>query len=212
MTGPLDHLVLGTPDFAEGLEHVARLTGARPFDGGPHPRQGTRNAVLRLGPKCYLEVLGPDPEQPVPQQPLRFGLDRLEGPRLVAWCLRATDLEDSVERARALGLAPTGVVPLSRQVPGGPLLHWRVAGLGLGPRGRGLGGALPFLLDWGETPHPANGAPDIVSLRRFSVLHPDPGLARGVLSSLGLSISVTFGDCPGLEAILETPKGSVTMC
>lgn len=208
---PLDHLVLGLPDFVEGLEQVTRLTGARPVDGGHHPGGGTRNAVLRLGPECYLEVLGSDCDQPHPAEPLRFGLDDLDQPRLVAWCLRATDLDARVERARALGFAPTGVVAMTRQVPDGPLLSWRVAGLGLGPRGRGLGGVVPFLIDWGQSPHPAHGAPELVQLRSFSVLHPDPLLADRVLSSLGVRPPIKRAVRPGLEAILETPEGEVTI-
>ncbi|MBA2696188.1 MAG: VOC family protein [Actinobacteria bacterium] len=211
MTAPLDHLVLGVPDFAEGLEHVTRVTGARPIDGGHHPGQGTRNAVLRLGRECYLEVLGPDRDQPRPAERLRFGLDDLDQPRLVAWCVPATDLDARVERARALGFAPTGVVAMSRQVPGGAPLRWRVAGLGLGPRGRGLGGVVPFLIDWGQSPHPAHGAPDLVQLRRFSVLHPDPLLAERVLSSLGFRPAIKQAVRPGLEAILDTPEGQVTI-
>jgi len=142
---------------------------------------------------------------------LRFGLDDLDEPRLVAWCLRVPDLHVHVERARTLGLAPTGVVRLSRQLPDGPLLRWRVAGLGLGPRGRGLGGVVPFLIDWAGSPHPAESAPDIARLRDFSVLHPDPELARQVLSSLGFHPAVKHADRPGLEATLDTPDGAITM-
>lgn len=211
MTARLDHLVLGVPDFAAGLEHVARLTGVTPTAGGAHPGQGTRNAVLRLGPKRYLEVLGPDPEQTPAHHGLRFDLDKLKAPSLVAWCLRVGDLEEHVERARQLGMAPTGVVPLSRQTPAGEVLRWRVAGLGLGSRGRGLGGTVPFLIDWGDTSHPADGTPDAVSLREFSLRHPDPDRVHRLLSSLGIRVSVLPADAPGLVATLETPRGTVTM-
>lgn len=211
MTVHLDHLVLGVPDFTEGLEQVVQLTGVKPIAGGSHPGQGTRNALLGLGRKCYLEILGPDPDQTPPPQPLRFDIAELKGPRLVAWCLRATDLESRVTQARGLGMGPTGVVSLSRQVPGGRLLRWRVAGLGLGPRGRGLGGAVPFLIDWGGAPHPADDLPDPVRILSFSVLYPDPAMVESVLSPLGIKPHISPAVSPGIEAILQTPNGRITL-
>lgn len=207
----LDHLVLGVPDLADGVDHVAQLTGVTPSAGGSHPGQGTRNALLRLGPRCYLEILGPDPEQPPAPRPLRFDIGDLDGPHLMAWSLRATDLDSRVAQAEALGMAPTGVVSLSREHPDGRLLCWRVAGLGLGPRGRGLGGAVPFLIDWATTPHPADDLPDIVRLLDFSVLHPDPARVEGALLPLGIRPTIAKASEPGLKAVLETPNGRVTL-
>ena len=47
--------------------------------GGQHPGRGTRNALVRLGPRSYLEIVGPDAAQPPPDGPRWFGIDELDG-------------------------------------------------------------------------------------------------------------------------------------
>src|SRR5262245_46770085 len=79
----IDHLVYATPDLALGVERIERLLGVRATPGGQHLGLGTRNALVALGPSCYLEIIGPDPEQPRPSGLRRFGLDDLREPMLL---------------------------------------------------------------------------------------------------------------------------------
>src|SRR5687768_9929423 len=55
----VDHLIFGTPDLAMGVETIEKLVGIRATPGGQHPGEGTRNALISLGPAIYLEILGP---------------------------------------------------------------------------------------------------------------------------------------------------------
>ncbi|MCD0504910.1 VOC family protein, partial [Bordetella petrii] len=55
----LDHIAVAAPDLASGADWVERALGVRPQRGGAHPRMGTHNLLLRLGPDVYLEVIAP---------------------------------------------------------------------------------------------------------------------------------------------------------
>ena len=44
-------------------------------------------------PVLYLEIIGPDPDQPQPVGGRWFGIDRLTAPRIVTWAIRTADID-----------------------------------------------------------------------------------------------------------------------
>src|SRR5438093_2048592 len=121
----VDHLVYATPDLKVGTDAIEKLLGIRATPGGQHPGMGTRNALVALGPATYLEIIGPDPDQPKPSGPRRFGIDGLEAPKLLTWVAKGTDLEVFLDRARRAGVKLGDVISGSRRRPDGVVLSWR---------------------------------------------------------------------------------------
>lgn len=203
----VDHMVYGVSDLRAGVDEVAERLGVRAADGGRHVGRGTHNALLGLGAGAYLEVIAVDPEQPAPPGPLPFGLDRLRLPRLVGWASRTTDIERRRAQALERGHDPGEVRAMSRRRPDGFLLEWRLTRDAPDPAQL----VVPFLIDWGSSPHPSDSAPQGARLVELRAEHPDPARVRAQLAALDVTLEVDEGPEPALVATLDTPRGRVVL-
>ena len=204
LSAALDHLVYAAPDLEAAAADLGRQLGVEPAPGGRHLGLGTANRLLALGPASYLEVIGPDPTQPPPARSRPFGMDRLGAPRLVGWAVRTTTIEERAAAARRRGFDPGPIEPMSRDRPEGGRLTWRLST----PTDEEEGvQVVPFLIDWGESPHPAASAPAGTRLLSLGAEHPDPGAALARLAALDVALEVLPGPEPSLAARLESPFG-----
>jgi hypothetical protein len=204
----LDHLVYATVNLADSVDELNSRFGVALTPGGRHVRFGTRNFLADLGDSRYLEVIGPDPEQPTPDGPRPFGIDDLPGPRLVTWAARVTDLDEAVRRAHAAGYDPGPIIAMSRDSPDGARLRWRMA---LPPAGGGLGGLVPLLIDWTDAVHPSRTAASGMRLLSLTGFHPDVALVGRCLTALGEELDLQERPEPGLHAVIDTPAGKVDL-
>jgi len=202
-----DHVVYGVADLGTAVDELAERLGVRPAAGGRHVGRGTHNALLGLGGGTYLEVIAADPEQAPFAGPLSFALDRLRLPRLVGWACRTTDLDERVAAARERGFDPGDVREMSRRRPDGFLLEWRLTRHEPDPDRL----VVPFLIDWGGSPHPTETAPEGVRLVELRGEHPEPAGVRSALAALGATLEVDEGPEPALIATLDTPRGRVVL-
>jgi hypothetical protein len=203
----IDHLVYATPDLQAGIERIERMFGVRPTPGGQHPGRGTRNALVALGPSSYLEIIGPDPEQPAPAQPRPFGIDRLTAPRLTAWAAKGRDLERLIADAHGAGIGIGELTEGSRRRSDGVLLTWRYSD----PRTVVDGGVAPFFIDWGATPHPSTTSVRGPRLRALTAEHPDPDATQATLRRLKIELPVRRGPAPALIATIDAASGVVQL-
>ena len=121
----LDHLVYAVPDLAAATQAFAAATGVTPAEGGRHLRHGTRNVLVGFGATSYLEIIGPDSDNPAdPGVAMPFGLHTLGRPRLVTWAVHPADLEVAAAASAAAGADLGKIWPLSRRTPA-----WRPAGV-----------------------------------------------------------------------------------
>ena len=203
----LDHLVYAVPDLEKGIDHLEVKLGVRAAAGGRHLEEGTRNALIALGSDSYLEILGPDPSHPVLDRPLWLGLEGLTRPRLTAWAIKASRLEETRERIWAEGVRLGPVVAGNRKRPDGTLISWEFTD----PHVVIAEGLVPFLIDWGTSWHPAASAADGLSLVALRAEHPNPAGVRTLVRALGLNLPVTKGPRAALIAGLQTPQGFVEL-
>jgi len=196
----LDHLVVTAPSLAAGVAAVEASLGLALSAGGQHALMGTHNALLRLGPGLYLEVIAVDPQAPAPPRARWFGLDRpAQTPRLAHWLVASDDI---VRDAPAFGFAADEILPMTRGD-----FRWRITV----PQDGSLpgGGAAPSLIQWDDT-HPAARLADVgCALARLAIRLPASEVLASTLAQSGLNderLSITSGSLQ-LSADIITPTG-----
>jgi len=199
----LDHILLGCKDLEDGIAFVEENAGVRAAIGGVHPGRGTRNALLSLGERRYLEIIAPDPHQPGAKDTL--GLWNLTQPRLVGWAAHPGDLEAFAKKLREAGVAFEGPTPGSRTRPDGHVLNWKT--INLADDHHGL---LPFFIEWGaDSAHPSTDAPAGCTLDYFEVMSTNPDELTPIVQRLGLDLPVAHSDKSRIHALLTGSKGDL---
>ena len=197
----LDHLAVSARSLDEGVAVIEAALGVTMAGGGKHPAMGTHNRLLSLG-DLYLEVIAVDPAAPAPDRPRWFDLDRFTGPpRLTTWIAATGDMD------AALAEGPPGWGDPMALARGD--YRWQMA---VPQDGRlPFDGTCPALIQWHGTLHPAAALPDLgLRLNRLTVTHPKAPALRAALGLTDPRLHFTAGP-PGLEAVIDTANGPVTL-
>jgi len=201
MPARIDHLVVTAPSLAAGAEYVRAALGVELQPGGRHPRMGTHNSLLRLGPATYLEVIAIDPEAQA-ELPRWFRLDHGGPPRLATWVART----GAIQAAAACSPEFGRIEPMARGA-----LRWEITL----PEGGGLpfDGIAPALIQWRTEPHPAALlAPSGCALAGLEGGHPRAAELSGLLRAIGLEDPFPLSARqPRLTAHIQTPTGMRTL-
>lgn len=208
-TTAVDHLLLGVADLDRGIAWVEQMTGVKAAPGGSHPGVGTRNALLSLGDRHYLEIIAPDPSQTTFQ--FQIDIRKLAEPRLITWASRTNDITAIANGAREAGYQLFGPRNGSRATPDEKLLQWKTLGV---LNKLGLMGVepVPFFIEWAaDSVHPSQSSPKGCELQSLEMEHPDPAGLVEMLNKLGLDAKVKQAKSARLTATLQTPKGKVQL-
>src|SRR6266852_3788911 len=199
----LDHILLGCNDLDRGIELVEESTGVRPAIGGVHPGRGTRNALLSLGERRYLEIIAPDPAQSeiVHYPQLRSMTD----PRLIGWAVHPPDIAAVAKQLRENQVAFKGPDDGSRKRPDGRVLTWKTVNLADDRHG-----LLPFFIEWSAgSVHPSKDAPAGCHLEYFEIKSTEPDELSATFKRIGLDLPVQRSDKARLRALISGPKGDL---
>jgi len=199
----LDHIILGCNDLDLGMELVEQNTGVRPAIGGVHPGRGTRNALLSLGERRYLEIIAPDPAQ---QKIVHFPQIReMKDPRLIGWAVHPPDITATAKLLRENQIAFSGPDDGSRKRPDGRVLNWKTINLADDRHG-----ILPFFIEWSaDSVHPSKDAPKKGELDYFTVMGVDPAELSQVFKRIGVDAAVERSDKDRLRVHITGPKGEL---
>ncbi|MGJ7488806.1 VOC family protein [Variovorax sp. ZT4R33] len=225
MSAQIDHLVIAARTLEEGVAWCEATLGVTPGPGGTHPLMGTHNRLIAIAtaafPRAYLEILAIDPaKQPTRAAGLHrwFDLDDAalqaalaqHGPRLIHFVARVPDAAAALH-ALAAGPAPLDrglLIEASRDTAAGRL-DWKISVRDDGQRL--LYGALPTVIEWGAV-HPTDTMPSSgVTLSALHASHPRPAVLQEALAALGLASMEVQAGPPNLVAVLQTPRGPVTL-
>lgn len=194
-------------------ERLAQRLGVQAFDGGVHPRFGTRNMILPLAEERYLEVVEVLDHPASDKAPFGQAVRArsAQGGGWLAWVVRVDDLAPIEER---LGRP---AVSGNRTTPEGVELTWRQIGI----KGTMADPQLPFFVKWDDTTHhPSTLAGTRTRLEGLQ-LHGDLERIREWLglqpgSDSGWEADVRFeivaAEPPALDhVVFDTPEGAVTV-
>jgi len=201
----LDHIILGCNDLDVGMDFVEQNTGVRPAIGGVHPGRGTRNALLSLGERRYLEIIAPDPAQ---QKIVHFPqIRQMVDPRLIGWAVHPPDIATTAKLLRDNQVAFQGPDDGSRKRPDGHVLTWRTVNLADDRHG-----LLPFFIEWSaDSMHPSKDAPARCRLEYFEIMSADPEELSLTFKRMGLDLPVERSDKARLRAVISGPKGDLRL-
>jgi hypothetical protein len=205
MSVELDHILWAAPDLDAGSALIGQLTGVDPARGGSHAGFGTRNSLLSLG-ATYLEIIAPDPAQSLEGN--RGGrIAGLAEPGLATFAVRTTDLDAYAAAAARAGIRTKGPIEMGRTRPDGVRLDWACLYI----EDTVFGEMIPFAIDWKASPHPSASTPSGVTLREFTVLHPQAGALARIYGEMGIDVPVRLAAKAGFIALLTTPRGDVLL-
>ena len=172
----LDHVsfAVGPDGLAGTTAELGRLLNATFIDGGAHPRFGTRNMILPLKNRQYLEVVEvldhPAADKAPFGQAVRQRSDA--GGGWLGWCV---SVEDMTEVEKRIG---RHAVPGNRRRPDGFNLEWRQ----IGTSGMKADPQLPFVICWDIDPteHPSQEVDSDLTLTALDIAG-DPQRVSGWL-------------------------------
>ncbi len=208
----LDHVsfAAGPDGLAGTTAELGQLLGATFLDGGAHPRFGTRNMILPLKNRQYLEVVEvldhPASDKAAFGQAVRERSDA--GGGWMAWCVSVDDMTEVEHRIGR------HAVPGNRRRPDGFNLEWRQ----IGTSSMRADPQLPYVTCWDIDPaeHPSQMAGSEISLTSLDIAGSPQRLsdwlgepAIDALEQIEVNWTAPHG-LPGImAATFSTPHGDI---
>ncbi len=206
MKNELDHLMFGVARLEDGVDYIhENLCVSSPY-GGEHDGLGTHNALYGLQGKLYFEVLAPNEDSDA-QSTFRQNTEQLTKPQLVSYIVRTSNIADFAKKCSEMGVTTIGPTPFSRITPDGYKLEWQL----LFFDEPDFDGLMPIIIDWGNTPHPADSLASDLEMKLFQLGAPNADQLAKLFKKLGIPIQVVHTEDKYIMARFKTVRGDVEL-
>jgi hypothetical protein len=205
----IDHFMLGYHDLNKGIKWFQAHTGIEPVFGGKHPGRGTQNAMVSLSPGIYLEIIAPDPDQP-----LNIFTEELmqikTAPALITWALATDDIQKLKAELEVDKIVSSEVVEGSRKREDGSTLGWKMLYAHTTVTQYFIRSAIPFFIEWKSIElHPARTSPPGCTVLSFRAHHREAGHYLRSFSRFGFNAPFVQGHEMSMDLAINSPRGVV---
>jgi len=191
------------------METFEKKTGIKPVFGGYHSLQGTKNALVQLDEKCYLEFLAIDDSNLSITPPRWMGVDLLTKDRVTRIALKSENLQKDYTVLQQYKQEIGPITGGSRKTASGNLLKWEM----IMPLATPEVSLVPFFVDWsGTESHPSSMLPvSNCRVNKISCSHPQSEDITTLYEALSFEIETTKASAVNIELTLSTPKGKIIL-
>ena len=199
----IDHLVYCVKDLEKAISFIEMKTGFKASIGGKHRGKGTKNALINLGEKCYLEILAIDGLNSEVSPPRWMGIDFIKEPKITRICLKSKNLRKDQHIIKQYNANLGEIDQGSRATVNGEILHWKM----ILPLAKPEVDPIPFMVDWSESEmHPTENLPKQCKLIDLEFHGNQPNL-HDCMNALFDEIEIIESCESKIIATIDGPKG-----
>jgi hypothetical protein len=203
----IDHIVYAFPNLEDGIVAIEKLTGVTPVLGGQHLNNGTHNALMALGPNCYLELIAPDPKTKFVGERW-MAVDNINEPTITRWSINTQNISEDSQTLSSIKQPLGEIIIGQRQLKNGKFLKWKMTK----PNIFGLVETVPFLLDWSQSNnHPCDTLDIKCELLSIQLVSQNINDLDSVLGKSSDQISYIQGNHNRIKITLNTKRGIVVL-
>jgi len=208
MQRKIDHIVYCVPNLEKAIIELENKLGVKAAIGGRHLTQGTKNALINLGNKCYLEILAIDEDNKDITTNRWMGIDLLQGSKITRWALKANDIKKDAAHLQEFNTNMGQVTGGSRKMTNGKTLTWQIAM----PLSTPEVVIIPFITDWSDSEaHPTDSLDHDCKLLELRLSHSNPLSIENLFDRMNITLSITKSEAPSIQLIIKSPKGIVSL-
>lgn len=207
-TRHIDHMVYCVPHLDSAIEHFKKAFGIEASIGGQHLLQGTHNAIIKVGPASYLELIAADPSNLNIQTSRWMGVDLISEPRLTRWCLASQTISRDIQDLQNYNTQLGEIVEGQRMTTSNKLLKWQMSK----PLSTPLIEPAPFLIDWSKSStHPVKNLTQVCTLESIEIQCMNNLEVEKLFEKWDLKKYYTEADSNSIKARFIGPKGPFSL-